>query len=296
MKRKAILALFTAAIMLIGAVAVFALDYAVPEDSDSVTARFTILEVDEAGEEFSMICEDGEMIIHITNNTLVYFEDFVPLSDECDGMTQMAREVLFGRTLAEVLDNRNMRVVFVDGDEIEAISVMILFEIAVHLPETIGGEYMGIMTLPGDISGEYAGFETLPGYIEAGWDESDLPTLNGETVVNNVIIEDAPAPFWYEAEHGGVLMVALRPVAQALDFDVSWNGYLQSIQLGVAIHLWIGNTEVHFGRMAPLEISAAPMIVDGVTFVPIDFFRTVLNQTAYVFEGQVVVESYSDMF
>jgi len=90
-------------------------------------------------------------------------------------------------------------------------------------------------------------------------------------------------------------MVPLRVVAEALGYDVTWNGYLRSVQLGVAIHLWIDNTEVHIGRMAPIELSTAPALVDSVTFVPLDFFRTVLNQTAYVFEGQVVVETYSDM-
>ena len=80
-----------------------------------------------------------------------------------------------------------------------------------------------------------------------------------------------------------------------LVYDVSWNDQLKSIQLGVAIHIWIGSTEVHLGRMAPIELSAAPIIIDGVAFVPLDFFRNVFGQTAYVFEGQVVIETYSDM-
>ena len=288
MKRKAVIALLVAVVMALSAVAVFALDYFVPEDAVSVTARFSVVEADELGEEFLMVSEDGELTIHITEDTLIYFEDFVPLSDECDGMTQMVREVLFGRTLAEVLDGRNLRVLFVEGDEIEPISIMILFEQIVALPQDIA---------PGDaLDGEYVGIMTLPGEID--WHDDFMPDpvpLNGEVVVNNVILEGAPHPFWHELENGGVVMVPLRVVVEALGYDVGWNGYLQSIQLGVAIHVWIGNTEVHLGRMAPIELSAAPVIVDDTTFIPLDFFRNVLGQTAYVFEGQVVIETYSDM-
>ena len=277
MKRKAVIAILVAAVVLLGAVSVWALDYAVPEDAVNVTARFFLVEPEEADDEFAMVSEDGEFVINITNDTVVYFEDFVPLSDECEGMTQMAREVLFGRTLAEVLDGRNLRVIFEESDEIEAISVMILFEIAVHLEGDDEG-YIGIVTLPGEVE----------------LDELGPIELNGEVVVDNEILENAPAPFVLETEDGEVVMIPLRAIAEALGYDVTWNGYLRSIQLGVGIHLWIGETEVIFGRMAPLEISVAPVIVDNLTFVPLDFFR-VLGYTSYVFEGQIVVETYSDM-
>ena len=283
MKRKAMVALLTAAIMIIGAVGVLAMDYYVPDDATTVTSRFVLVDPDDANDEFAMVSEDGELVINITNDTVIYFEDYVPLSDECDGLTQMVREVLFGRTLAEVLDSRNMRVIL---DEQETISVKVLFETFVTGPEPIDLDfaleddngYLGIMTLPGDI-----GFELDP------------IILNGEVVVNGKILEDAPLPFAQQTEDGEIVMIPLRAIAEALDYDVTWNGYLRSIQLGVAIHLWIGSTEVHLGRMAPIEISTAPVIVDDLTFVPLDFFRNVLNQTVYVFEGQVVVETYSDM-
>ena len=297
MKRKAIVALIMAAILAIGAVSVFAMDYYVPEDATTVTSRFSLVEREYVGgNEFAMVSEDGELVINITEDTVIYFEDYVPLSDECDGMTQMVREVLFGRTLAEVLDGRNLRVIFVEDEQIEAISIMVLFEIAVALPpEVIDIEngydyddygYIGIVTLPEEINWEDFDFVYPEDF------DFDVLVLNGEVVVNNEILENAPVPF---LQDDNIVMVPLRVVAEALGYDVSWNGYLRSVQLGVAIHLWIDSTEVHVGRMAPLEISTAAVLVDSVTFVPLDFFRNVLNQTAYVFEGQVVVETYSDM-
>ena len=275
MKKIAIIAGLLSAIVAFSAIAVFALDYEVPEDADTITAWFFLTDPDNADDEFSMVCADGETVIYITNDTLIYFEDYVPLSDECDGMTQMAREVLFGRTLAEVLDGRTLRVTF---DEDEIVSIVILFEIAV--PLTNDQPYLNIEPLPE---------VTFP-------DFSELPyELNGEIVVNNVMLTGVPAPFLQATETGTMLMLPLRAIAEALDYDVRWNGELRSVQLGAAIHLWIGSNEVHHGRMAPIELSTAPVIVNDLTFVPFDFIRNVLGQTIYVFEAQVVVETYSDM-
>ena len=317
MKRKTFIAVLTVAIMALSSMSAFALDYAIPDDAITITARFYIAELDapeDAGEEFAMVSEDGELVIHVTEDTLVYFEDFVPMGDdEEDGMTQMAREVLFGRTLAEVLEGRNLGVIYVEGEENKAVSIMILFETAVHPgPEPIDvdleDDYADIETLPGELVTEDGifGIVTLPGEIVTyepipfpevtQAEDLDPIMLNGEIVVNGEMLDGAKLPFVQETEDGDVVMVPLRVVAEALGYDVSWNSTLRSVQLGVAIQLWIGRTEAHFGRMAPIELSVAPVIVDNLTFVPLDFFRNVLGQYAYVFEGQVVIETESDMY
>jgi len=285
MKRKTIMALLMAAIMVVGATTVSALDYAVPEDAQSVTSRFSLIEPDTTDDEFTMISEDGSLVINITNSTIIYFEDFVPLSDDCDGMTQMVREVLFGRTLAEVLDGRNMRVIYENN---EAISIMVLFETITTLPITLSPE--DLAALPND---GFASIVALPAELVS--EHIEYIELNGEIVVNNEILDGAAAPFWQEIENDYVVMVPLRAVAEALGYDVNWDETLQSVRLGVAIHTWIGSAEAHIGRMAPIEFSTAPIIVNSLTFVPLDFFSNVLGQTIYVFEGQVVIETYSDM-
>jgi len=301
---RKVVALVAILALAVAAVGVFALDYAVPDFASTMTARFFVTDQDALTEDgdFSMISEDGDLIIHINEDTLIYFEDFVPMSDDEDAqMTRMAREVLFGRTLAEVLEGRNMIVTYgivalSYPAQTTPISIQILFETAVHLPGIIiDGEdgYMGIMTLPGDISDldwdyDYVDTNVFP------W-EFDVPELNGEVVVNGEFV-DAPAPFWYETEEGNILMLPLRVIAEALGYDVQWENETQSIMLGVGIHVFLGRAEAYLGRMAPIELSVAPFIVDEFTFVPIDFFRNVVNQTVYVFEGQVVVETYTDMF
>ena len=312
MKRKVMVAILAAALIAFGAIAVFALDNNGQEEPTTVTALFQIDNPYEADDEFEMVSDCGEITIKVTAETPVYFEGYVPLGDDDEGYTKNAREVLFGRTLAEVLNNRDLVVEF-DGDEV--VSITILFVTAVHLPIEVYGEleddeYVGIVWGPevidwdylGEINhgdeNSYIGFETLPYYFGDDFDfewECEEPAINGELLVDYVIIEGAPAPFWQETEYCGVVMVPLRAVATALGYDLSWNGYLQSIQMGAAIHIWIGETEMHFGRMAPLELSAAPVLLgEGVTFVPLDFFR-LLGYTAYLFEGQVVIATESDM-
>jgi hypothetical protein len=140
-KRFKMIAAITIMAIALGSAAVWAMDYDVPDHASTKTARFNVMEdMDAPGVEFSMISEDGELVIHIAEDTLVYFEDYVPLGDEEDaGMTRDAREVLFGRTLAEVLDGRNLTVTYAVTTrsippQTTPISVMILFEIAVPLP------------------------------------------------------------------------------------------------------------------------------------------------------------------
>ena len=285
MKRKSIIAAVMAAVVALSAITVFALGTG---DTTEITARFNVVNLEEADNEFQMTSEDETLTIKITDETVVYFEDYVPMSDECEEMTRDAREVLFGRTLAEVLTGRNLRVTFEESDYNEAIKVVILFEVAVHLPGIVSLEdfdlgddnYVEIMPLPEVIDWDYEARRSIEGL-----------TLIGEIVVNNEMMENHLPPLIKD----GAIMVPLRVVAEALGYDVTWNEYLQSVQLGVAIHLWIDSTEVHLGRMAPIELHTAPTLIDSVTFVPLEFFRNVLGQYAYVFEGQVVVETYSDM-
>jgi len=116
--------------------------------------------------------------------------------------------------------------------------------------------------------------------------------LNGDVVVNGGKI-DAPAPYY----SNGVAMVPLRAVAEALGFNVAWDTVTQSIRLGVAINLRIGNDYYTVGRMAPIELGTAPELTDGFTYVPVTFFYQVLSgYDAYVSGGQLVIDTLENVF
>ena len=113
--------------------------------------------------------------------------------------------------------------------------------------------------------------------VETLFKENDLITINSEILVNDVIIKDAASPFWYETESGNVVMVPLKAIAELIGLDI-FNYTQQRIRLGVAAHVQIGYTEVSIGRMAPVELPAAPVRLNGTVFVPIDFFL-IIGQT-----------------
>ena len=145
-----------------------------------------------------------------------------------------------------------------------AIKVIVLFEDPVTGPEPLPESFPGINN-----------DETL--------DASGWPILvDGEQI-------EAPAAIQNE---DGILLVPIRAIAEALRYDVNWDHNLRSVRLGVAIHLWIGNTEVHSGRMAPIHIPVAPQLINGSTYVPLSFFRDVLGvASAFAFEGQIEINS-----
>ncbi|MCL2366087.1 MAG: copper amine oxidase N-terminal domain-containing protein [Oscillospiraceae bacterium] len=146
-----------------------------------------------------------------------------------------------------------------------AIKLIVLFEDAVHPIGTIDPGYQTPMPLDIDDTIDASGWPIL---------------VNGRQIT---------APAAYQSV-GGTMMLPLRAVAEALGYGVNWDGTQSSVRLGVAISLWIGNTEIHIGRMAPQTISAAPVLIDGVTFVPMDFFRAIGINNAYAFEGQIVID------
>ena len=141
---KMLVAMMIVAVMGLGTAAVFAENSQVPEGPSTKTARFNVMgDVDAGGAEFSMISEDGELVIHIHADTPVNFEYELYRSDDPqDGKTSEVREMLFDQTLAEVLDGRQLVVTYAITTrsippQTSPISVVVLFETAVHLPAQV---------------------------------------------------------------------------------------------------------------------------------------------------------------
>lgn len=118
----------------------------------------------------------------------------------------------------------------------------------------------------------------------------DVSTM--DLIVNNEKIE-APAAYTNEQ---GTVMVPLRAIADALGFDVKWDKELQSIMLGKGISLKVGEDNYIYMKTAPIQLGTAPALVEGTTFVPLNFFKEVVwMNNAYVFEGQIVIDNEEKM-
>ena len=130
--------------------------------------------------------------------------------------------------------------------------------------------------------------------------EIPLDVADWPIVVDGEYIE---APSAFMADDGVTIMVPLRAIAEALDFEVTWfaEDWAVELQGGGPSQIWarlvIGEIEVEqtFARRAPItfELPVAPVIVDGRTYVPLTyFFQNVLEMpNAFAFEGRLEIQS-----
>ncbi|MCL2461393.1 MAG: polysaccharide deacetylase family protein [Defluviitaleaceae bacterium] len=103
------------------------------------------------------------------------------------------------------------------------------------------------------------------------------------------------APAYYE-NADGVVMVPLRAIAEALGYTVQYDGTARSVYLNNSIALTIGSKDYTYARTTPITLAAAPELTGDRTFVPLAFFREVLNMNnAYFYEGQIVVDNDESM-
>ena len=102
-----------------------------------------------------------------------------------------------------------------------------------------------------------------------------------------------------------VIMVPLRLIAQSLDFTVTWNGdgtvtvdsgeMHMTIAIGEDSYQAITSIEGAVGATAPLSLGAAPYVVDGTTYVPLEMFNVLLGNDAITLEdGKIVINTEID--
>ncbi len=77
-----------------------------------------------------------------------------------------------------------------------------------------------------------------------------------------------------------VEMVPLRETAESLGYTVTWNAEAKRVELVKGPHytyVIAGENAYIFARMAPFELSTAPVIEEGRLHVPVEFFPAVLK-------------------
>ena len=125
--------------------------------------------------------------------------------------------------------------------------------------------------------------------IEAEKNATPAPTAAPETTVApevteapqvsyaglvNVVIGDKNVSDVYAKDN--TTMVPLREVAEAAGFTVTWDAENRAVILNDGVYsLKIGENSYVKGKMMPLTLSAAPEIVNDLTYVPAEFFAEV---------------------
>jgi len=248
--------------------------------SDTVTVdRFNPME----GEVRRYLSQAGDLIVNIGPDTEIVLADGQEFADgNIDGRRLVVIYSISTRSLPPMTTPSK---------------IIVLFEDAVTGPLPLSPEdlpEMPVTTLPAPAPvtpwtplpapAPVTPWTTLPAPAPDSINASGWPIqVNGNPIT-------APAAF----QTGYTVMVPLRAIAEALGYEVEWDAATRSIRLGVAINTWIGSTEVHIGRMAPQTISIAPGLVDGSTFVPLEFFRVIGINNAYAFEGQIVIDNINE--
>ena len=109
----------------------------------------------------------------------------------------------------------------------------------------------------------------------------------GEILVNKKNIEAPPA----YADTKGTPMIPLRAAAEALGFKVNWEGKGQKINLNQNVFLTIGEAACVLGNKRTAKLEAVPVLNDGVTFVPLSFFKEAAGaDNAYIIDEKVIIE------
>ncbi len=104
---------------------------------------------------------------------------------------------------------------------------------------------------------------------------------------------EAPAAY---TNKDGKVMIPLRAVAEALGYEVTWEGSTRSVTLDKEISLTIDKDSYTNKDNACIQLGAAPELTNSRTFVPLNFFRDVVKlNNAYVFEGQIVIDNEEKM-
>lgn len=78
------------------------------------------------------------------------------------------------------------------------------------------------------------------------------------------------------------VMIPLRAVCEALDFEVKWDGEAEKIEL-VNLPLYITCTPYAdgytFAKTAPMKLGTAPIMINDTTYVPANFISEILEGT-----------------
>lgn len=89
----------------------------------------------------------------------------------------------------------------------------------------------------------------------------------------------------------GKVMVPVRAIAEALGFEVTWNGEAQRVELlrgANYITFRIGVDGYTFAKTAPMPLGVAPVEINGTTFVPVNFAEEILHTDVAVDPAGVV--------
>lgn len=103
--------------------------------------------------------------------------------------------------------------------------------------------------------------------------------------------KDAKASLYHKGND--VTMISLRDISDIMKYELKWNGKDKPMELAKMpfwTSLQIGKNSYFYNKVAPFELSSAPELKDGKTYVPVDFISEVLQKEVKVVNGVLEVK------
>ena len=105
-------------------------------------------------------------------------------------------------------------------------------------------------------------------------------TVNGNEITATAITQD------------GKTLLPVRAVATALGLNVEWNAEQKSVvleDLPLYVTFRTGVDGYTFAKTAPMPLGQAPIIIDSVTYVPVELFSDILAYTVDDTDNGIVI-------
>lgn len=98
----------------------------------------------------------------------------------------------------------------------------------------------------------------------------------------------------------GNLMLPVRQICEKLNYEVAWDSNLSAVTVGsvpMGVNFAVGKNEYNKARMMPQKLSNAPIIVaaddevNGLTYVPVEFFSEILEAEVTVDNDTLLINA-----
>lgn len=90
----------------------------------------------------------------------------------------------------------------------------------------------------------------------------------------------------------GAIALPVRAICEKAGLDVAWDDTLKAVTVGtvpMGVTFNIGENSYTKARMMPQTLTQAPTIIDGLTYVPVDFFTEILGAEVETKDGAINV-------
>ena len=90
--------------------------------------------------------------------------------------------------------------------------------------------------------------------------------------------------------HEGVIMLPLRELVEADGMKVEWDEETNTAMINLGMYaVTLGKNAYIKGRMTPIELDCAPVLIDDKTYVPANYFAEVLGKKVEVKDNAVYI-------